>query len=242
MKRTIELDAGARDALTASGIATMRQRARVIQLLDAAERVGIAPLRAGRLHAFAYLADVLSPVWHLPAFEGKILKIEGGPHYPELQREIDRLVVMGIIKVSEISYIPRPDEGARIDGLYSLNLDSPKLPGILSALGARELVDALDPLDAEVHAFLVDLAGALASVPDDEIDTAATVDATYADERIHVSNVIDFGKWTTDIHVDNISLRTVDRFRKFLPEGAMLTSGEKLYLYASFLGRRIHAG
>ena len=241
MKRTIEVDAGAKDALAASGVETMRQRSRVIQLLDAAERVGIAPLRAGRLHAFAYLADVLSPVWHLPAFEGKILKIEGGPHYPDLQREIDRLVVMGIIKVAEISYIPRPEEGARIDGLYSLNLDSPKLSGILSALGARELPDALDPLDCEVHAFLVDLAGALASVPDDEIDTAATMDATYSDERFHISNVIDFGKWSTDIHVDNISLRTVDRFRKFLPQGAMLTSGEKLYLYASFLGRRIHA-
>ena len=241
MKPLLEVDAGAKESLAASAVEIMRQRARVIQLLDAAERVGITPLRAGRLHAFAYLADVLSPVWHLPAFEGKILKIEGGPHYPDLQREIDRLVVMGLIKVAEISYIPRPDEGARIDGLYSLNLDSPKLPDILSALGAREVGEALDPLDYEVHSFLVDLAGALASVPNDEIDVAATVDATYSDERFHVSSVIDFGKWSTDIHVDNISLRTVDRFRKFLPQAALLTSGEKLYLYASFLGRRIHA-
>src|SRR5207248_10656921 len=67
--------------LSTLGIETIRKRVRLIQMLDAAERLGIAPLRAARLHGFAYLADVLSPVWHLPAFDGKILKIEGGPHY-----------------------------------------------------------------------------------------------------------------------------------------------------------------
>src|SRR6266571_3269728 len=191
-----ELDPGAKEALSRSGRDIMRQRSRVIQLLDAAERVGISPLRAGRLHAFAYLADVLSPVWHLPAFDGKILKIEGGPHYPDLQREIDRLVVLGILKVAEITYISRPDEGARIDGLYSLNLHSPKLSPILAALGALSSEQALDPRDWEVQAFFVDLAGALATVPDDELGMSATMDATYADERFDHSNVIDFGSWS----------------------------------------------
>jgi len=241
MSSSRDTDSDVRKVLTQADLHTMRQRCRVIALLDAAERVGISPMRAERLHAFAYLADVLSPVWHLPAFDGKILKIEGGPHYPDFQREIDRLVVAGLLEISEISYLARPDEGARIDGLYALNFQSPFLQQILAALGARESELALDPRDCEVQAFLVDLAGALATVPDDEIGAAATLDATYADERFTPSSVIDFGEWSTDIHVDNLSLRTVDQFNKFLPQSANLPSGEKLYLYASFLGRRIRA-
>lgn len=242
MKNGIQPNHASNGVLSANAIEIMRQRSRIIQLLDVAERVGIAPLRSGRLHAFAYLADVLSPVWDLPAFDGKVLKIEGGPHYPILQRELDRLVPMGIVEITNISYIPRPEGGARIDGFYALNLKFPNLDAILLALGSRGSEHALDSRDAEVYGFLLELAGALAKVPDDEIDRAATLDATYADNRIDLLNVIDFGDWTTEAQTDNLSLRTVSEFHKFLPRGALLQSGEKLYLYASFLGRRVDAG
>ena len=77
--------------------AALRQRVRVVRLLEAAERAGITPIPARRLHAYAYLADVLSPVWDLQPFDGKVLKVKHGPHYPDLQREVDRLVVMGLV-------------------------------------------------------------------------------------------------------------------------------------------------
>jgi hypothetical protein len=232
---------GTKQALTRSELNVMRQRSRAIQLLEAAEGAGITPMRSNRLHSFAYLADVLSPVWNLPAFDGKILKIEGGPHYPDLQKELDRLVVLGIAQVSQIRYVVRPNGGARIDAFYSLNLDSAELHPILDFLGAGQLERSLDSRDFQVHTFLRDLAGALATVSDDDIETAASVDATYADQRVDLSNIIDFGQWSTDIGTDNLSLRTVEHFYEFLPEHARLTGGEKLYLYASFLERRIHA-
>ena len=56
----------------------LKRRCRVLLLLDAAEQTGIAPLPSARLHAFAYLADVLSPVWKLLPFDGKVYKSEGG--------------------------------------------------------------------------------------------------------------------------------------------------------------------
>lgn len=241
MSRVLEIDAGARDVLSVRAIQAMRQRSRIIQMLDAAEHVAISPLRTRRLHAFAYLADVLSPVWNMPAFDGKVLKIEGGPHYPDLQREVDRLAILGLINISDVKYVSRPDGGARIDALYSLNLDSPMIPAILGALGARGRNAALDPRDSDMCNYLLDLAGALATVPEEEIEKAAAVDATYSDRRVDLSNIIDFGRWSSDIHVDNLSLRTVERFRQFLPDDASLGSGEKLYLYASFLGRRVNA-
>jgi hypothetical protein len=227
--------------LPSASLMVMRQRTRALQLLEAAERAGIAPMRSNRLHAFAYLADVLSPVWNLPAFDGKILKIEGGPHYPDLQRELDRLVVLGMAVASGVRYTLQPNNGARIDAFYSLNLGSPKLIPILDFLGAGQIDKSLDERDFRVHSFLRELAGALATVSDAEIEIAASVDATYADKRVGFSNIIDFGDWSTDIDTDNLSLRTVEHFYDFLPDHATLTGGEKLYLYASFLKGRIHA-
>ena len=221
-------------------LAVVKQRCRILLLLDSTERAGVAPLTGARLHAFAYLADVLSPVWGLQPFDGKILKIDGGPHYPDIQREVDRLVVLGLVNVRDLHYIERPDGGARIDGLYELRFDSKHLFPILTALGAGPELDALDPRDGKAHRFLVDLAGALATLPDDEIDVAATVDATYANEVIGESNIVDFRSWPAEGLSANRSVAVTERFRHFLPDGAGLSSGERLYLYAAYLGKRIH--
>lgn len=227
--------------LTESVLQVIRQRARVLQLVDAAERAGITPINSRRLHAFAYLADVLSPVWDLPSFDGKILKIEGGPHYPDLQREMDRLVVLGLLQISGMRYLVRGNFGARLDASYALNFDSPCLSSILEALGARTAANAFDTRDARIHLFLVDLASALATVRDAELDEAATLDATYADTRFDYSNIVDFGEWTQNSREDNLSLRTVDNFSRFIPDDFDLSGGQKLYMYASLLARRVNA-
>jgi hypothetical protein len=218
----------------------LRQRVRVVQLLDAAERAGIAPILTRRLHGFAYLADVLSPVWHLPPFEGKVLKLRIGPHYPDLQKEVDRLTVMGLVRASNLRFVELERSGPLVSAEYAINFDSPFLEGLLAAMGARGQDAALDPSDARVHEFLVELACAMATVPDEQIDFAASLDATYADERIAYSNVVDFGDWSTSTLTDNLSVAVTERFRKFLPGRAQLSAGERLYLYASLLGRRIN--
>ena len=75
----------------------IRQRCRLLMIMSALERVGIAPVSMDKLHAFAYLSDVLSPVWGFLPYDGTVLKIEEGPHYAELQSEIDALVILGLI-------------------------------------------------------------------------------------------------------------------------------------------------
>jgi len=218
----------------------IRRRARLLMLLDAAERAGITPLGSAKLHAFAYLADVLSPVWDLIPFDGKIYKSDGGPHYPDLQLELDRMVALGLVQISKLRFVDRGVAGARIDGFYALNFVSPQLSLLLRALGCEGAAEAIDPADAEVHNFLVELAGALATLPDDQIDVAAGVDVTFGAAK-NLNNVVDFADWAEDRWEANATWRAAERFHAFLPKDASLSAGEKLYLYATYLGRAIHA-
>ena len=228
------------DALSPGQIARLRRRGRLLLLLDAAERAAVTPIASARLHAFAYLSDVLSPVWDLPAFDGKILKIDGGPHYPDLQDELDHLVVLGLVEVSDLAYVGRGENGARIEGNYALNFASPFLAPLLAGLGAGGQDAAIDPDDRHVHRFMVELAGALATLPNDEIDIAASVDVTYRSVNA-LNNIVDFAEWAEDAWQANPSWQASERFEAFLPEDAGLSPGEKLYLYATYLGRVAHA-
>ena len=222
-------------------MAKLKRRCRVLLLLDAAEQVGTAPLPSARLHAFAYLADVLSPVWKLVPFDGKVYKSDGGPHYPDLQDEIDSLVVLDLVQARDLAYEPRPNSGARITGSYGLNFASERLGSILQALGVPEGEKAIDPSDRVLHAYLVELAGALATLPDDDIESATGVDVTYR-VRAGLHNVVDFAEWVDDKWRANPSWRAAERFRAFLPAGSKMLSAEKLYLYAAYLGQAMHGG
>jgi hypothetical protein len=214
----------------------MKRKARILLLLDAAERAAATPLSSRRLHAFAYLADVLSPVWNLPAFDGKILKLEGGPFYPDLQDEIDQLAVDGFLEVRNLRYVGRGRGGARVEGDYTLRYGFSALDEILRRLGAAGEVDAFDPLDFKLHDFLSELAGALATISNEGIDRAASADVTYRSGS-GVNNIVDFAAWASDPWASNPSWRAAERFQSFLPPDANLSDGEKLYLYASYLGR-----
>jgi len=230
---------GQTSELTDTELGILRRRARVLLLLDAAERAGVAPLDTYRLHAFAYLADVLSPVWELSSFDGVLLKASGGPFYRDLQREIDRLVVMGLLELTDLKYEERPRKGARIFGKYALRFTSPHLGRLLSMIGGRAESAAIDPKDSKLHGFLVELAGALARLPNDEIDRAASADVTYSDPRVAANNLLEFNVIGDDAK-RNLSVATARRFNTFVPKGVSLSPGEQVYLYASYLGKRIH--
>ena len=219
---------------------SIRQRSRLLMIMSALERVGIAPVTMAKLHAFAYLSDVLSPIWGFLPYDGSVLKIEEGPHYADLQTEIDALVVLGLINVLDLSYRMTGRDGARIDGRYELRFESDHLSDILDKLGATPTADPLDPRDIVRNRYLLELAAAMAALPDDEIDKAAQFDATYADPALSYSNIIQLDRGV-ESRSANKSIDITQRFEDFLPEDSTLSPGEKVYLYASYLGKKIHA-
>lgn len=209
--------------------ASLRRQVRMLVLLDAAEDAGLVPLKILRLHSFAYLANVLAPVWDLPALDGKILKRRGGPFYPVLQRDLDRLVGRGIVLISGLDHVRDEDKRWRLEGAYCLNRKFAR--DALSLLRSYEE-------EAALTSFVKELAFALSALSDDELDQAVSEDATYSDPLVSFGNIVDFDEWKKM----NYSANAARQFEHLLPLGAQATPGEKLHLYVRHLHRRIHGG
>lgn len=210
-------------------VAEAKRRLRILVLLAAAEEAGLVPLPILRLHAFAYLANVLAPVWEMPVQEGKALKLQGGPFYPSLQRELDHLVGLGLIQMSGLGYLLDEADRWRLDGSYRLSraMADPILKF------AQQFED-----ERETMLFIQELAYALAALSDEELDKVTKEDATYSDPLVDVGNVIDFGEWRNL----NFSANAAQKFDRLLSENTQATLGEKLHFYVRHLRTRLHGG
>ena len=225
-----------RESVDCKHLNAIQRRVRLVLLLDASRQAGIEPLPTLRLHFIAYLANVLSPVWemlHTNDFSlkksGSILKRRSGPFYPDLQRDLDRLVGMGIAKVSNLRYESIDGVRFRLEGQYKLNsgLATPILTYVYSL-----------PDEAATAKYLRELVLALSALSDREIDSAASQDATYSDPTIGLDNVIDFGEWSHQ----NYSARAAQRAGELVYSGAAVGASEKVHLYIRHLRRRLKGG
>jgi hypothetical protein len=210
-------------------LGTPQRRIRLVVLLDAAEDAGLTPLPIMRLHTFAYLSNVLSPVWDMPVLDGKLLKRHGGPFYPTLQRDLDRLVGMGVAVISELGHVLDEEKRWRLEGSYRLNRKFSA--EILHRL--REF-----PTERRFTSFVQEIAFALSALSDEDLDRAMTEDATYSDSFVDFGNVVDFAEWQQK----NYSANAARYFDNLLPGGTHATPGEKLHLYVRHLQTRIHDG
>jgi hypothetical protein len=206
----------------------LRRRIRIISILDAAERAGLTPLPILHLHIFAYMSNVLSPVWEVPVLDGKVLKRRGNPFYPSLQYDLDRLVGLGVVLVSNISYVLDQDQRWRLEASYCLN--HPFADRILQRI--REFAD-----ERKLIGFIQELTYALSALSGDDLGRATTEDATYADPIIDIGNVIDFAEWQEM----NYSANAARHFKEILPGGARATPGEMLHLYVRHLYGRLES-
>jgi hypothetical protein len=208
-------------------IGTLRRQVRIVVLLHAADRAGLTPLPILRLHTFAFLSNVLAPVWRLPPLDGKLLKRRGGPFYPALQLDLDRLVGMGVARISGLSHAKDEGDRWRLEGAYELNEPL-----------ARAALARASELDEEwrIFTFVQELAFALSALTDHELDTAMMEDATYADPVVGVGNVIDFAEWQDK----NWSASAAGYFERVMPSGVAATPGEKIHMYVRHLHARLN--
>ena len=201
----------------------LSRQVRLLMLLDAAEGAGIAPIELRALHTFAFLSNVLAPVWNTQVFDGRLLKRRGGPFYPALQRDLDRLVGLGMASITNLGHLLDEEGRWRLSGAFSLNRE-------LSA-DALDVMDAL-PQQRRLRSFLQEVAYAMSALSDSELDRLPEEDPTYSDNTVSYGNVVDFGDWRSL----NYSANAARHFSTFAQQA---TQGELLHLYVRHLHRRL---
>lgn len=206
----------------------IKHRVRLVQLLSSAEQAALAPISLDKLHAFAYLADILSPVWNLRPFEDRIGRTGRPPYYPDLQLQLDLLVGMGLVEPSDLSYQHDDSGDAHFSAAYALRFTSSHLTALTFELSK-------DPDSAAEQRFLNALADALASLPDEDIARAASRDLAYEGSGSDAEDYLDLEDLTGQSRTEV----AVASFDKVFP-GSKLTPARRLFMYANYLGRRAH--
>lgn len=199
---------------------------RLILLLDACEAADLTPVPVARFHALAFLANVLAPVWSESSFDGKILKRLSGPFYPELQRELDRLVGLGLVTVHDVGHVKERGRW-RLDGSFAL--EDRRAKGVIN------FADSFETERATKEFFRrLTFASARLKVP---IEQLVIEDVTWADKRTGTGDVIDFSEW----QAANYSASAAQYFDRVSPRGLRLSRGDRLQLYMHLLERRANA-
>ena len=201
----------------------LRRQVRLLMLLDGAERAGLAPIRLRRLHTYAYLSNVLAPVWNSRVFDGRILKRRGGPFYPAMQHDLDRLVGRGLVLISDLGHVIDEDNQHRLNGAISVNRDLAGEP--------LEIISKV-PQFVEIQAFLLEIAYAVSALSDSQFDSVPSEDPTYSDSSVAFENVVDFAEWRKLNYSANAT-------RQFASWSEQATRAELLHLYVRHLRRRI---
>lgn len=212
--------------LPESDMTSLKCQVRLITLLNSAEQAGLAPFPVLRLHTVAFLSNILAPIWDSDVMDGKIFKRRGGPFYPRLQRELDRLVGLGIARISNLGHSKDKQGQWHLEGAYRLNTTF-----------ANPILGSLqeNAYELQVQQFVQELFYAVSALTDGELDKAVTEDATYSDDLVDYGNVLDFAEWQDK----NFSVNAARHFGSAFPTGITCTSGEMLHLYIRHLKARL---
>ena len=198
-------------------------------MLSAIERTGGAAISLESLNAFAYFANVLSPLWDIEPVEGSVLK-DGAPRFPSLEAELDKLVGEGLVRVASLAIAAAVEGSPAFTALF--RIDTAKAAPVLKII--QTLPDELSS-----QGFLLELAAAFLDIRPDLQDDAAKKDAAYSNPEVSMGRVVDFAEWVSPTK-GNASWNVAQSFQRYVPEEVTLSRAEKLVMYMSLMKRRAH--
>lgn len=194
---------------------------RLLAIVAAATDSG-EPVSSESIHAIAYFADVLAPVYGVEVLYPQILKRARVAAVPEMQHHLDRLVGVGILAISEVQYSLQAS-AVRLRANYTLN-ESLAEP-------------VLDAMQRRAHTrvemqYVRELTLALLGLGTDALWRAAEADATYGDPNVDQGTIVDVLP-----SGPGQSSRAVQFARAFgtLASGASLAPSELINLYVRHL-------
>ena len=185
----------------------------LVFLMGAAQKAGLLPISKRLFHRIIYLSNCLAPLFETTPTAATIVKYKRGPFYPRLQWYLDRLAVLGVLKVRDIEYTT-DEHGVWMEATYRTNGTT------------RHVIDTCT--------HLTEMVFAVASISKRTWDRAALHDATYGEPGKSDGALIDFADPS-----NNLSVQTARAFQAVLPRGIIVSPKEEMFLYLRFLEAQV---
>lgn len=214
-------------ALAHSSFVDSRRRYSVlIGLMYELDRSNLRDVTLPLLHSLWYLSNALTPLWRIKPFDAAVLKTERQPFFPMLQRDVDALVGMGLLRVTQFT---RDREQARLHGCFALH--SPFSDPVIEMM--RSIPEERDLLE-----YLGEVVQAFERLTASEQVEGSAEDATYSDPGLEYGNVVDLGEW-----IDRGGMTPTARVLQRIDAASRdLLPVERMEIYVDHLGRRLRSG
>jgi hypothetical protein len=194
----------------------------LVFLMGAAQKAGLLPISKTLFHRVVYLSNCLAPLFQTAPTTATIVKYKRGPFYPKLQWYLDRLAVLGIIKVRDLQYTTDA-HGIWMEATYFTNGTT------------HQLIDVCKEVHygREIEEYLTEMIFALASISKRTWRGAALHDSTYGEPGKSEGAFIDFADPAA-----NLSVKTARAFQAVVPKGVITSPKDEMFLYLRFLESR----
>lgn len=188
----------------------------ILSLFSGVEEAGCSPIDLKRFNVLAYLSNAVAQCYGVPPLDATVLKERDGPLYPILIWDIDRLVGMGLVHVTNIVI----DNQNRVRNVsYAITAD-----GIKYEERCRKAIPGLEHTGNSLRSVAMAYSRNHLKLSEDSL---LARDGNYANSSIANGQVVDFGDW----ELNNATANSVNRILEVL--GATLqkdpTLGVNLY-------------
>ena len=154
------------------------------------------------------------------------MRLKKGPYYPDLQTQLDWLVLCGFSSIRNIKYVYVNEiENWRLFADYEIIVDK-----------TNKLLNDLFMLKDEKYEyeFIFKITIALSELSNTEISESNEIDATYSDNSIDYGNVIDYSEWVSENPSTNAIKLIHEKFSEY-----SLTDEAEISFYVRHLSRKL---
>src|SRR6266404_4234259 len=191
---------------------TFVTRAWLTYLIIAAQKAGLTPLSKTRLHRLVFLSNCLAPLFHATPTSARIVKYVRGPFYPVIQWELDRLVTMGVLGMSKLSYTKDKD-GWWMNANYDIGNHATTVAKYCSRIRYGQ----------DLETYLIEVTFGYGSLPENVLESVALKDANYNAPGLSEHSFIDFSDAER-----NLSLKVAKSFAAYAPKRLIPSRKEEL--------------
>ncbi len=190
-------------------------------LVGASSLAGLTPLSIELFHRMVFLSNSLAKLYETQPPAELVLKQARGPYYPQAQFELERMVVQGLVSMSQLRWTGEADR--HLEAHFSLSKAG-------FACVRRLISDSTWCRD--VRDFLNDLAAAVAHVDEGNEVRTADRDLTYSQPGVRDRTVISFRSQS-----ERLSQRATEELAACSPAGCEPSRQHQLRLYLKYLER-----